>query len=289
MLLGEDCGNLMFSLENSFIRILFAVIIQIICLVTTIFGIVCAGEHGKWAGSIRFLSKLAISFAWLVIGSAVLSRLSFSHSLSGLVVYTIWGTLGILPFVFALFKAQQKDNQSNRYDAIWGIITVLLFCGALAVVLYYQCVTNGIFVGDKLFQEESLNAICCFFILPVILFFIPVFSVSALILGTLREKGAGFLKNLGLLAVAPIGFLIFTGTALFQLDRINAGQSDSIYSIFAAAAGWVIFMFVPYGLMLWRGKKENDQMKFYNGISGIWAVNFFILALFLLGYICRGR
>ena len=123
----------------------------------------------------------------------------------------------------------------------------------------------------------------------MILFFIPVFSVSALILGTLREKGAGFLKNLGLLAVAPIGFLIFTGTALFQLDRINAGQSDSIYSIFAAAAGWVIFMLVPYGLMLWRGKKEKDQIKFYNGISGIWAVNFFILALFLLGYICRGR
>ena len=279
----------MFSLENSFIRILFAAIIQIICLVTAIFGIVCAGKRKQWTGIIKFLSELAISFAWLVIGSAVLSRLSFSHSLLGLAICTVLGTFGIVPFIFSLLKELRKENPANWAEMIWGMITVLLFCGALSVVLYYQCVTNGVFVKDKLFQEESLNAICSFFILPVILFFIPVFSVSALILGTLREKGAGFLKNLGLLAVAPIGFLIFTGTALFQLDRINAGQSDSIYSIFSAAAGWVIFMLVPYGLMLWRGKKEKDQIKFYNGISGIWAVNFFILVLFLLGYICRGR
>ena len=279
----------MFSLENSFIRILFAVIMQIVCLVTAILGIVCAGERDKWSGVIRFLSKMTISFVWLLIGTIILPHFSFCHSLRGLAVYTIWGIMGIVPFMLPLFRGQQKEDPLNWQEMICGIITVLLFCGALSVVLYYQCVTNGVFVKDKLFQEESLNAICCFFILPVILFFIPVFSVSALILGTLRKKGAGFLKNLGLLAVAPIGFLIFTGTALFQLDRINAGQSDSIYSIFAAAAGWVIFMLVPYGLMLWRGKKEKDQIKFYNGISGIWAVNFFILALFLLGYICRGR
>ena len=117
----------MFSLENSFIRILFAVIIQIVCLGTAIWGIVCSGERKQWSGIIKFLSELAISFAWLGLGSVIFFRFSFSHSLSGLVVYTIWGTLGILPFVFALFKTQQKDNQSNRYDAIGGIITVLLF------------------------------------------------------------------------------------------------------------------------------------------------------------------
>ena len=161
----------MFSLENSFIRILFAVIIQIVCLVTAIFGIVCAGEHGKWAGSIRFLSKLAISFAWLVLGTVIWPRFSFCHSLSGLAVYTTWGTLGIVPFVFSLLKVQQKENPSNRYDGIWGTITVLLFCGALAVLLYYQCVTNGRLIADKLFLEESLNAICFFLTFPVILFF----------------------------------------------------------------------------------------------------------------------
>ena len=75
----------MFSLENSFIRILFAVIIQIVCLVTAIFGIVCAGEHGKWAGT--------------------------------------WGTLGIVPFVFSLLKVQQKENPLNWQEMIYGIIT----------------------------------------------------------------------------------------------------------------------------------------------------------------------
>ena len=279
----------MFSLENSFIRILFAVIIQIVCLVTAIFGIVYAREHGKWAGSIRFLSQLAISFAWLVLGTVILPRFNFCHSLSGLAVYTTWGTLGIVPFVFSLLKVQQKENPFNRYDAILGIITVLLFCGALAILLYYQCVTNGVLIADKLFLEDSLNAICCFFLLPVILFFTPVFSISALILGALREKFSGFLKNLLLLAVAPVGFIIFTGTALRQLEKIHSGQGDSIFSIFAAAAAWIIFMFLPYGLMLWYGKKEQDKMKIHNGIAGIWAVNFFMLGLFLLGYICRGR
>ena len=259
----------MFSLENSFIRILFAVTIQIVCLLTTILGILCAGEHGKWAGSIRFLSKLAISFAWLVLGTVILPRFNFCHSLSGLAVYTTWGTLGIVPFVFSLLKVQQKENPFNRYDAIWGIITVLLFCGALAVLLYYQCVTNGVLIADKLFLEDSLNAICCFFLLPVILFFTPIFSLSALISGALREKFSGFLKNLLLLAVAPVGFIIFTGTALRQLGKIHSGQADSIFSIFAAAVCWVIFMFVPYGFMLWHGKKEQDKMKIHNGTAGI--------------------
>jgi len=184
---------------------------------------------------------------------------------------------------------QQKENPFNRYDAILGIITVLLFCGALAVLLYYQCITNGVLIADKLFLEDSLNAICCFFLLPVILFFTPIFSISALISGTLREKFSGFLKNLLLLAVAPGGFIIFTGTALRQLGKIHSGQADSIFSIFATAVCWVIFMLVPYGLMLWDGKKEQDKMKIHNGIAGIWAVNFFMLGLFILGYICRGR
>ena len=279
----------MFSLENSFIKISFAVIMQIVCLGTAILGIVCAGERDKWAGSIRFLSQLAISFACLVLGTVILPRFNFCHSLSGLAVYTTWGTLGIVPFVFSLLKVQQKENPFNRYDAIWGIITVLLFCGALAVLLYYQCITNGVLIADKLFLEDSLNAICCFFLLPVILFFTPIFSLSALISGALREKFSGFLKNLLLLAVAPVGFIIFTGTALWQLGKIHSGQADSIFSIFATAVCWVIFMFVPYGLMLWYGKKEQDKMKIHNGIAGIWAVNFFMLGIFLLGYICRGR
>ena len=105
----------------------------------------------------------------------------------------------------------------------------------------------------------------------------------------LREKFSGFLKNLLLLAVAPVGFLAFTGTTVGQLDKIHSGQSGSIFSIFAAAVSWVIFMFVPYGLMLWHGRREKDKTQIHNGIAGIWAVNFFMLGLFLLGYICRDR
>ena len=52
---------------------------------------------------------------------------------------------------------------------------------------------------------------------------------------------------------------------------------------------WSSMPFVPYGFILWHGKKEQDKMKIHNGIAGIWAANFFMLGLFLLGYICRDR
>ena len=277
----------MFSMESCFDRILFAGFMQFLCLVSTISGIVGAAEHEQYSGIVKFLSKLAISFLWLVVGTVIF--FSFCHSLAGLAVYTIWGILGIVPFIFSWFKERKKANTLNRREMISGIITILLFCGALSGILYYECVKDGNFFADKLFGEKSLNTVCAFLMLPVILFFTPAFSITALVLGTVREKFSGFLKNLLMLAVAPAGFLIFMGTALRQLGKIHSGQADSIFPIFLTAAAWVVFMFVPYGFMLWRGKKEKDNTKIYNGIAGIWAVNFFMLGLFLLAYICKDR
>ena len=278
----------MFSLETFFDRILFAGFMQIFCLVSAITGIVGAAEHEQHPGVVKFLSKSAISFTWLVLGTVILPRFDFSHSLAGLTVYTIWGTLGIIPFILPLFR-YKKENQLNYREMISGIITVLFFCGALSWILYYECVVNGTFLTDKLFGEESLNTVCAYLILPVILFFTPGFSILSLILGTIRKKSSGFFRNLLLLAVAPVGFIIFTGTAVSGLSKMHSGQSGSIFTIFAVAAVWVVFMFVPYGFMIWRGRKEHDNAKFYNGIAGIWAVHFLMFGLFLLAYISRNR
>ena len=278
----------MFSLETFFDRILFAGFMQILCLVSAISGIVGAAEHEQHPGVVKFLSKLAIAFLHLAVGTVILPRFDFSHSLAGLTVYTIWGTLGIIPFILPLFR-HKKENPLNYREMISGMITVLFFCGALSLILYYECVVNGTFLADKLFGEESLNTVCAYLMLPVILFFTPGFSILSLILGTIREKSSGFFRNLLLLAVAQVGFIIFTGTALQQLGKIHSGQADSIFSIFAAAAAWIIFMFLPYGFMIWRGRKEHDNAKFYNGIAGIWAVHFLMFGLFLLAYISRNR
>ena len=278
----------MFSLETFFDRILFAGFMQILCMVSAISGIVGAAEHEQHPGVVKFLSKLAIAFLHLAIGAVILPRFDFSHSLAGLTVYTIWGTLGIIPFILPLFR-HKKENPLNYREMISGMITVLFFCGALSWILYYECVVNGTFLADKLFGEESLNTVCAYLMLPVILFFIPGFSITALILGTSRKKSSGFFRNLLLLAVAPVGFIIFTGTAVSGISKMHSGESGSIFSIFAAAAAWMIFMFLPYGFMIWRGRKEHDNAKFYNGIAGLWAVNFFMLGLFLLAYICRNR
>ena len=278
----------MFSLETFFDRISFVGFMQILCLVSAISGIVGAAEHEQHSGVVKFLSKSAISFTWLAVGTVILPRFDFSHSLAGLTVYTIWGTLGIIPFILPLFR-HKKENPLNYREMISGMITVLFFCGALSLILYYECVVNGTFLADKLFGEESLNTVCAYLMLPVILFFIPGFSITALILGTSRKKSSGFFRNLLLLAVAPVGFIIFTGTAVSGISKMHSGESGSIFSIFAAAAAWMIFMFLPYGFMIWRGRKEHDNAKFYNGIAGIWAVHFFMFGLFLLAYISRYR
>ena len=177
----------------------------------------------------------------------------------------------------------------NYREMISGMITVLLFCGALSRILYYECVVDGTFFADKLFGEESLNTVCAFFMLSVIIFFTPAFAITALVLGAVRKKSSGFFRNLLLLAAAPVGFLIFLGTAVSGLSKMHSGESGSILSIFAAAAAWIIFMFLPYGFMAWHGRKEKDRIKFYNGIAGTWAVHFFVLGLFLLAYISRYR
>ena len=279
----------MFSLETSLGRILFAVLVQIVCLMTAIFGVICSGERDKWSGIIKFVSCLAVSCVWLITGAASLPYFGFNRSLLWLAAYTAWGALGVVPFVFSLFKAWKKGETAVWKETVWGVMTVLLFCGSLSVLLYYECVAEAVPFADKLFHEKCLEVIFLCLIPPVSLFFTPAFSISALVLGALRKKLSGFLKNLLLLAAAPGAFLAFTVTVARQLDKIHSGQPDNILTMLAAAVSWLAFMFLPYGFMLLRGKKEKDKMKFCNGIAGLGAVNSFMLGLFLLAYICRNR
>ena len=85
----------------------------------------------------------------------------------------------------------------------------------------------------------------------------------------LREKFSEFLKNLLPLAVVPVGFLIFTGTTVWQLDKIHSGQSGSILSIFTAAVGWgylcLFHTVLPY--YIW-GNSSNDTTPFEDRILG---------------------
>ena len=85
----------MFSLETFFDRILFAGFMQILCLVSAISGIVGAAEHEQHSGVVKFLSKLAIAFLHLAIGTVILPRFDFSHSLAGLTVYTSFVSITI--------------------------------------------------------------------------------------------------------------------------------------------------------------------------------------------------
>ena len=210
----------MFSLENSFIRILFAAIIQFVCLMTTIFGIIYASERNKWSGVIKFLSESAISLVWLILGSAILLR----YSLRGLAAYTIWGTLGIVPFIFPLFKIQKKENLLNWQEMICGISTVLLFDGTLTAVLYYQGVTNGIFLADKFFLEKSLNTVGCFLIFPVILFLCRCFPFWHLYWEHFGRSFPDFLKTCCCLLLLQAVFCYLPGQLSGSLQKFKQGN-----------------------------------------------------------------
>ena len=144
----------MFSLETSLGRILFAVFAQIVCLMTAIFGMSCAGERDKWRGIIKFVSCLAVSCVWLITGAASFSYFVFSRSLLWLAAHTAWGALGVVPFVFSLFKTWKKGETAVWKETVWGVMTVLLFCGSLSVLLYYECVAEAVPLSYKLFHDQ---------------------------------------------------------------------------------------------------------------------------------------
>ena len=276
----------MTDLINSFCRFFFTVLVYGVCLITTITGMCCAAKHEKSPGSVKFLFTLALSIVLLLIGAVIFPYLSFSHSLWVLAAYTIWGSTGIIPFLWSLLK-KQKKALTDCTASLFGIITVLIFCGSLSLLLYYECVSNGVFSADRLFAPDSPDVICRFVMMPVILFFTPAFAIFALALGWIREQFYGFIKNLLFLAAAPAGLIIFVIAVICQLNKIQSSQSNSIFEMFAAAV-WGVFMILPYGFMLWRSKKEKDTVKFYNAVAGLGAVLSFLLGIVILGYIGRG-
>ena len=154
-------------------------------------------------------------------------------------------------------------------------------------MLYYAGVENRIFLGTKFVCDDSLRELCIYLFVPVVLFYTPVFGISALILGAIRKKFSGFVKNLGLLAAAPIGLIAVMGTGLYTLRGVHC-EVGNYASILLAFFSWILCLWLPYGFMAWRGHREKDELRFCNGLAGLGAVNFFMIGLFLLGYIGRG-
>ena len=271
------------DLESSSTRITFAIIMQFCCLITALFGIICGVERAQWRGFLTFVAKLALAFVWLGIGTFFLLRFSFIHSAAGVAAYTAWGAPGIVPFVYPLVRAWKNKTRPDWWKNIWGIVTAGVFSGTLSLGLYYAGVENRIFLGTKFVCDDSLREFCIYLFVPVVLFYMPVLGISALILGVIRKKISGFVKNMGLLATAPIGLIAVMGTGLYYGAR--GGNVTSVYLMFML---WLLCLWLPYGFMAWRGHREKDELRFFNGLAGLGAVNFFMLGLFLLGYIGRG-
>ena len=260
---------------------------QFCCLITAIAGMICGAERAQWRGFLTFVAKLALAFVWLGIGTFFLLRFSFIHSAAGVAAYTACGALGIVPFVYPLVRAWKNKTRPDWWENIWGIVTAGVFSGTLSLMLYHESVVNGIFSGLKFLRDESLNELCLYLLVPAVLFYTPVFGISALILGAIRKKFSGFVKNLGLLAAAPIGLIAVMGTGLYTLRGVHC-EVGNYASILLAFFSWILCLWLPYGFMAWRGHREKDELRFCNGLAGLGAVNFFMIGLFLLGYIGRG-
>ena len=267
--------------EYYFFRMAFFAFMLLLALGSAGIGAATALLRGKLCGIIQFFSKLAFAVAWGGLGAILLPYIEMRHSFSVFIVYTVWGMSGIVPFVFSLLRNLKNKLNDRLAENIWGIVTVLIFSGSLSTVIYYSCVENGILRENELFNYTCVKILHLYYMLLDGLFFMPLFAIFTLILGILRENFSGFLKNLLQLAVAPAGLLLFVLMVYYQLDKIQSG----CLVIYAVAAIWIICMIIPYAVMLWYSKKEKDDLKFLNGISGVWSVIFLLLLLGIFAYL----
>ena len=267
--------------EYYFFRMAFFAFMLLLALGSAGIGAVTALLRGKLCGIIQFFSKLAFAVAWGGLAAILLPYFEMRHSFSVFIVYTVWGMSGIVPFVFSLLRNLKNKLNDRLAENIWGIVTILIFSGSLSTVIYYSCIENGILRENELFNYTCVKFLHLYYMLLDGLFFMPLFAIFTLILGILRENFSGFLKNLLLLAVAPAGLLLFVLMVYYQLDKFQSG----CLVIYAVVAIWIICMIIPYAVMLWYSKKEKDDLKFLNGISGVWSVIFFLLLLGIFAYL----
>ena len=267
--------------EYYFFRMAFFAFMLLLALGFAGIGAVTALLRGKLCGIIQFFSKLAFAVAWSGIAAILLPYFELRHSFSGFTVYTVWGMLGVVPFVFSLLRSLKNKLNNRLAENICGIVTVLIFSGSLSTVIYYSCIENGVLRENELFSDACVKILHFYYMLLAGLFFMPLFAIFTLVLGILRENFSGFLKNLLQLAVAPAGLLLFVLMVYYKLDKIQSG----CFLIYTAIAIWILIMIIPYTVMLWYSKKEKDDLQFLNGISGVWSVIFFLLLMCISAYL----
>ena len=244
--------------EYYFFRMAFFAFMLLLALGSGSIGAVTALLRGKLCGIIQFFSKLAFAVAWGGLAAILLPYIEMRHSFSGFTVYTVWGVLGVVPFVFSLLRSLKNKLNNRLAENIWGILAILIFSGSLSTVIYFSCVENGVLRENELFNDVCIKLLHLYYMLIVGLFFMPLFASFTLILGILRENFSGFLKNLLQLAVAPAGLLLFVLMVYYQLDKFQSG----CLVIYAVIAIWIICMIIPYAVMFWCSKKEKDDLRF---------------------------
>lgn len=269
--------------EYYFFRIVFFAFMLLVSSATAVIGAVAAILRDKWRGGICFFSKMAFAIAWGSIAVILLPYIETRHSVSFFAIYTVWGFSGAVPFIFSLFQTLKNKLNNRLAENIWGIITVLTFFGSLSTVIYYSCVENGILQEKELFGYGCIKLLFLYFMLLSGIVFMPVFALFSVILGILRKRFSVFLKNLLLLSVPPAGLVLLALMIYHRFDKNQAGR----FAVYAVIFIWIVFMIIPYGLMLWRGKKEKNEMIFYNGVAGVWAFIFFMLLLGFAYYLGR--
>ena len=267
--------------EYYFFRMAFFAFMLLLALGSAGIGAVTALLRGKLCGIIQFFSKLAFAVAWGGLAAILLPYFEVRHSFSVFIVYTVWGMLGVVPFVFSLLRSLKNKLNDRLAENICGIVTVLIFSGSLSTVIYYSCIENGVLRENELFSDACVKILHFYYMLLAGLFFMPLFAIFTLVLGILRENFSGFLKNLLQLAVAPAGLLLFVLMVYYKLDKIQSG----CFLIYTAIAIWILIMIIPYTVMLWYSKKEKDDLQFLNGISGVWSVIFFLLLMCISAYL----
>lgn len=256
------------SMDFTVLLEMFFSLAPLVCLGTAAAGLHCAAETGSTVVVIKYLSTLALSFLWMVLGALVLFLPDLCPLPWAAAAYVLVGVLSAAPFGISLYELGRNAPRIARAAAMLGLITVLLFCAVSAAKL---CSMGGS-------GEECLHSLCHFFLLPAGLVFLPAFALTVLELGDDRKR---FGVNLLLLAIAPAGLFTLSFVSI-PCATVSPCESGYPAPVRIALAVWLLCLFGPYGYMTLRGWLKKDEPELCNGIAGLWTFVFFLLAIGLL-------
>ena len=151
--------------------------LQFIAGIAIVVNLILAGVYGGLSGFMRNLLILTGAFLLWIAGMIFLANLPCSNSQLEVIIFALFGIGGFIPFGILISQAWKQQRKKEITGYLCGSLAILIHSGALFFVICDTCLLESNFNGEKLFQENLIDAICHFMIPGTVLFFLPIFAL----------------------------------------------------------------------------------------------------------------